>query len=145
MKTGDTLLAIDQLVVQQCPTCDIWHAIPVEMERRMKDDRGPQGKQAYCPKGHAWHFLGKTKLEEEREKRQRAEQDADEAWNAATHSRAEAEHARNRVRGYQGALAKTKKRIAAGSCPACQQRFPDVAEHMAAEHPGYGESSGSSG
>lgn len=48
-------------------------------------------------------------------------------------------HERARTRGYQGALAKTKKRAAKGVCPVagCKRHFADVERHIASKHPDY--------
>jgi hypothetical protein len=132
-----TLTYTQTLVVESCPTCHIEHGIPDDLRDRALAKPGPNGLAIYCPAGHRWWFTGKT--EEQKLRERLAQRDEDLARERARRDQAEAdaEHERNRVRGYQGALGKAKKRAARGVCPApgCKRSFVDVAKHVATCHP----------
>jgi hypothetical protein len=86
----------------------------------------------YCPNGHSQHFLGKSDVEQERERANRAEAERDDARR-----RAEAETRRSVA--LKGVVTRTKKRIAAGKCPCCREQFANLKAHITTEHPGYAD------
>lgn len=131
-----TLIYTEQLTVVHC-TCGIPFAIPTELNERALDNRGPNGVRIHCPVGHSWWYTGKTDaqkladvLEQERQRVARLTHQRDQAQAAADHEQA-------RANGYKGALAKVKRRVAAGVCPCCNRSFQDLARHMRGQHPDY--------
>jgi hypothetical protein len=126
-----TITYSGQLVVTSC-WCGIRLAIPDDLHSFARR----RHKVVFCPLGHEFVY---GDLENDRLKRERAEAAA--ALEAARHTqqllRDEVEHERRRVTGYQGALAKQKKRAAKGVCPApgCKRSFVNVERHVANCHP----------
>jgi len=133
----DQLTYTGTLEIQRCPTCQIPHAIPTEMKQRMLDRRGPSGRQAYCPNGHTWHFIGKTNAEEEREARQRAERRLAYEQSRRDQAEAAAREERERTAAMRAEVTRTRRRAVAGACPSCNRSFVQLQKHMAAKHPDY--------
>lgn len=127
-----TLTYTGELTVTTC-WCGIKHAIPKNLARWAK-----QGERnaVYCPLGHEW-VVRQTEADVLRAQLDQAQADARWQRQEKERARAAAEHERNRVKGYQGALAKQRKRAAKGVCPApgCKRSFVDVAKHVATCHP----------
>lgn len=101
------------------------------------------GRSFCCPWGHSAVFKeGKTdaqllqeKLDEERRKRQSAEQMVAMWQDDAREARERAEHERHRANGYKGHATRITKRAKAGVCPCCNRTFQQLARHMASKHP----------
>lgn len=127
-----TLTYTDTLQIIECGSCHIPFAIPDNLYKARRKD----GKNFYCPNGH---YIGYSNNENTRLKARLDQAEAEAAWQrgARDRARADADHQAARVRGYQGALAKTKKRAAHGVCPCCSRTFADVARHVAGQHPDY--------
>jgi hypothetical protein len=128
-----TITYSGQLTVCIC-WCGMRHAIPVELDMAMSLDH-KQG--AFCPLGHSYVRSGKTEAEKLRDTLAEKERQLEAARATQRRLRESVEHQEARVRGYQGALAKSKKRAAKGVCPApgCKRSFVDVAKHVATKHP----------
>lgn len=117
-----------------CGVCEIPFAMPASMHRlRVRD-----GEWFWCPNGHKIHYFEdeNTKLRKQLEQEQltakrRLERNRELAQ--------EVDHQRKRVQGYQGQLARTKKRIGKGVCPCCNRHFANVERHMATQHPQFAE------
>lgn len=129
-----TLTYTGTLTIVAC-WCGIEHAIPADLYRHAKASRD---NAVHCPLGHKW-VVRKSAADEEREKRQAAEQRAVRLQAEVDRAEAAAEHQRNVANGYKGALAKSKKRAAKGVCPVpgCKRHFVDVERHIASKHPDY--------
>lgn len=132
-----TLTYTQELVTHSCPSCGVEHAIPKRLEQKALDNRGPRGRQIYCPNGHTWHFVGKTEAERLQEQLDQREGQLARERQRLDQAEAEIAHQKARANGYKGAAAKTKKRAAKGVCPApgCKRSFVDVARHVATCHP----------
>lgn len=130
--TATTLQFTGELVIVNC-WCGIRLAIPSTLHGHLHES---SSNNCYCPLGHTFVFR-KTKVDSERERAEAAEREAVRLRASVDQARAEAEHQRNRVRGYQGALGKAKKRAFAGMCPApgCKRHFANVAAHVQRMHP----------
>lgn len=120
----------DTLVVEACPTCGVVHGIPQALERTAKENRGPRGRQIYCPNGHTWHYTGETDAERERRMRKYSD-------DAAAAARARADQAEASLRTTKGHVTRLRNRVAAGVCPfGCRRHFVDVERHVATRHAG---------
>lgn len=139
---GDTIRHSTTLVVEECPACHIVHGIPATLrDLALERSQAAPGETlwVFCPNGHRWSYTGrneaqrlKEQLEWERQYRLSISAQADQL-------KAEVKHERSRVKGYQGQLAKTKKRIGNGVCPCCNRHFTNVERHMASKHPNYSQ------
>lgn len=92
---------------------------------------------SFC--GTDWTWTGESALEAERRKTAEMERQRNHALARADAMRKEADHQERRARSLKGKVTLVKRRIAAGKCPCCHERFPDLAAHVAAKHPGYGD------
>jgi hypothetical protein len=135
-----TITFIGRLVVTSC-----WCGIALAIPEDLYDYARRKGTQVFCPIGHSFVY-GDTEYK-------RLQREAKEAREAAEFERrrrasalaeldqanAEADHQRARVRGYQGALVKSKKRAAGGVCPVpgCKRSFANVARHVETVHPDF--------
>jgi hypothetical protein len=121
-----------ELVERTCPVCGIVYGLPAAFYDARKSGSNKGGW--YCPNGHSLSIVKSeaTKLQEqlddERRKRQSAEQRI--AYYAD-----QAEHERRRANGYKGHATKITKRAKAGVCPCCNRTFQQLARHMATKHP----------
>lgn len=129
--------------VEDCGRC----GVPVVMSEQM--ERGLRRNHAtwYCLNGHPWHWPGKSDLEQAREQAERerlARLRAEEREASLRRTKESLEHQLN---GTKGALAKVKKRIANGTCPACNRHFPEskLTKHIATKHPTYSTTKEGSG
>lgn len=111
--------------------CGVAFALNDDFIRDRKRDR----KSWFCPNGHSQWFPGETasdkaqrlagQLDMERTRRQEAEKAADYALRAR--------------KAVSTRLRKVKQRVGHGVCPCCNRTFKQLAAHMDAKHPGYGE------
>lgn len=124
------------LVERACPDCGITYAVP---DRWLKEKQDTNGA-FWCPNGCERHFCGETASAKakrlERELRQTSD-DRDWFKRRTDELANEAEHERNRAKGYKGQLTKVKKRISNGVCPCCNRFFENLHRHMATKHPDY--------
>lgn len=92
----------------------------------------------YCGKSQGWgkgnHQREIERLTMERDACVSAQRNAEQRYTDALR---EAHHFRKSRDGMKGVLAKTKKRISAGTCPCCQRTFQSLSRHMAHMHPDY--------
>lgn len=109
-----------------CGNCGVTFAIPEAMRAEKERDGGSW----YCPNGHSRVYTETAwvKLEKERERRLRAERQAQAARDLLAAE--ERSHA-----GTRGHLTRIKKRTAHGVCPCCNRTFQNVARHMETKHP----------
>lgn len=120
------------LVATTCGVCHVPFGLPDQMMRARQKD----GRDFWCPNGHAIHYYEtenkklQKALDVERERLRFAQ---DEASRQREHRQA----AERKARALKGVVTKTKKRIAAGKCVRCSCEFPNLAAHMAEEHPDY--------
>jgi hypothetical protein len=138
MTRGATFNVTIELVTEECCNCGVLFGIPVDMQRRRRNDH----QSFYCPHGHPQHYDSESaeeqlrrelreaearhakQLAQEAERRQRAEEDA---MNLAQRNRA-----------LTGEVTKARKRAAAGVCGFCHRTFQNVTRHVASQHPSSG-------
>lgn len=135
---GMSLTVEQKLVTEECCSCHVLFAITDDFQRARRRDKAT----FYCPNGHAQSYAGKTEeqklreqLDEERRKRQSAEQDRAYWSDEAKEQRELAAKERRRASGYKGHATKLTKRVKAGVCICCNRTFQDLARHMATKHP----------
>lgn len=120
------MLVTTTLVAETCYSCGVAFGMP----SHLRADRLRDHKSFWCPNGHAQQYTGKTE-------EQRLREQLDAARSLATRERERRQTEERSARAYRGHVTRLKRRLGAGKCPCCSQEFPDVAEHLAAEHPGY--------
>ncbi len=128
-------LSID-LTTIDCIDCGMVFAVPRDWERHRRRSH----KAFWCPgcKG-GMCYSGKSELEKLRDKNEFLKKDIDH-WRDKLHREREAHGATGRNRSaIKGQLTRLKVRAANGVCPCCKRTFRDLARHMGAKHPGYGE------
>jgi hypothetical protein len=124
------LLLSVQLEATDCYNCGVTFAMPDNLMRRFRDS----GNTFYCPNGHGQKFTETTEDQLRRTERalERAQASRRAAWD-------QADAAERSKRALRGANTKLRNKLAAGTCPCCETTFPDLAEHMAAEHPDFAD------
>lgn len=110
---------------QTCCECGVLFGLELGYDDRRREDH----KSFYCPNGHSQHYTGKTAA-------QKLQEQLDAARSLAQREAARRRSADYQARAYKGHATRLRNRIAQGFCPAgCDQQFPDVQGHLAAEHP----------
>ena len=117
-----------------CGECGIQFAPPTTFVRERREDGGAW----YCPNGHR-RIYSQREVDRLKEKlaTQRSLYDKRLSWlgEDLTWERNERASAMGSLRATKGVVTKLKRRIAAGICPCCQQRFLKLEQHIATEHP----------
>lgn len=119
------------LEVRTCPCCSGTYALT----KQFTDERRNNGGSWFCPYCGSKRSFVQSELDKQR---QRAEQAEAQAARNAEYARTQlqrAEREARRAAAARGQVTKIKRRAAKGCCPSCHTTFPDLAEHMAAEHP----------
>lgn len=129
------LFEMNNFSSEVCCTCGVAFA----MTNALRAERLKDHKWFYCPNGHSQQYVAKSEAERARE-----ELEAEKRRHGWTAQSLERANERVKAKEYQrratkGALTKTKKRIAAGTCPCCTVKFADLRAHMAELHPEFGE------
>jgi hypothetical protein len=93
----------------------------------------------YCPNGHPRHYPHESETEKARRERDNALQRAQQLRNLLDDEQEQHRRTERRLKATRGVVTRTKRRIAAGACPRCHARFPDLRGHMESEHPDYGK------
>lgn len=134
---GITVTATAELVTEECCRCGVLFAMPADLKERCLDNPGPNGRQFYCPNGHSQHYTGKSKAQQERERADRLARRVDGLQTQLTHEADQRQAAERSARALRAVNTRTRRRIAAGVCPACRRSFKDLAAHMQGQHPEY--------
>jgi hypothetical protein len=130
-----TMTYTGKLQVVDCGVCHIPFAMPAELYRQLQD--ADDDGTFWCPAGHRLHFTDPTGKQLRRQLAA-AQESARAARAARTAAEDQAAAAERSARAYRGHATRLRKRVAAGACPAgCHLTFTSLAEHMAAEHPGF--------
>jgi len=126
------------LTTETCSNCGILYAMAEEFQKERLADK----RTFYCPNGHSQTYTGKSEaqklreqLDEERRRRQSAEQRVAMWQDDYAEADARATRERNRANGYKGHATRITKRAKAGVCPCCNRTFQQLARHMANKHP----------
>lgn len=129
-------MTVTSLVVLRavtCCGCGVVFGMPDTLVTERKRDHAT----FYCPNGHAQGFTGKSDTEKLRETNDRLHRQLAQESARADAAYDQAEAAERSARAYRGHATRLKNRVAKGKCPCCSKVFPDVAAHVATEHPGY--------
>lgn len=123
------------LTIIECANCHMDFGVTPRFAKDRRDDHAT----FYCPRGHHNFYPQKSDEEKLRDELEREQRRLVNVRARLDQAEADAEHQKARVRGYQGALVKTKRRAANGVCPVpgCQRSFANVAEHVWRQHPTY--------
>lgn len=123
-----------------CYLCGIPFAMPADLIKQRIEDRG----KFWCPNGHDQHFLGETEAQAlaKQLKAKADELSREKHWREQADARVkdlsrDVARERNRVNGYKGAMARTKRRVANGRCPCCSEQFKNRESHMQTRHPNW--------
>jgi hypothetical protein len=111
----------EKLTVVHC-ICGLPFAIPDTLNEQALDRK----TDIYCPRGHLWHYTGKTDAERLAEEKRRHQATKDLL------AQEERSH-----RSTRGELTKVRKRVAAGVCPCCKRHFVNLERHMQGKHPDF--------
>lgn len=122
---------IEQLGTEICYLCAMRFAMPLDYQRRRREDH----QDFYCPAGHPQHYFAKSDAEKLRDEltRERARLDQEKAEVARLRGRVALRD--RQVAARKAVATKLRKRIAAGKCPCCHAKFTDLARHMNTRHP----------
>lgn len=117
----------------ECASCSVDFGIGDNFMRRRREDHGT----FYCPNGHPNVYRGdnteeKLRKELEAAQRQRDMAREDRDWQRQQRLTAERQRA-----AAKGQVTKIKNRVSKGVCPCCNRTFPNLAAHMAGQHPDY--------
>lgn len=114
-----------ELVVMQCGTCSIWHAMP----KMMYDTCVEEGGYWRCPLGHSRGYKeGRNEREAVRRERDSLKQQMARVEEELAAAKRETEKARTETLNI-------KRRATAGVCPCCNRTFVNVQKHMKTKHP----------
>lgn len=128
-------VAIQKVIEYQpitCGECGCQFAIGFTYYRERKENGG----NFHCPNGHVRVF---RESDVQRLTRELAQKDQQLARQKERVAAAESERDREarRVIAQKAVVTRLKNKAARGECPCCHKLFPDLAGHMAGEHPGY--------
>lgn len=130
----DTLEYTLTLTRIECGVCHIPFAIPSNLYKARLQD----GKDFWCPNGHAVHYFDN---DNRKLRAQVAQLTDDRQWysDQMKAARKDAELQRRRAAAAKGQLTKIRNRVANGMCPVpgCKRSFTNVLDHLRNEHPDY--------
>lgn len=107
-----------------CANCGCHFGIDETMRQRRLDDH----KTFYCPSGHTNFYNSESEAEKLKREKQSLQ-------NSLRYAEMRAESATRKLTTAKGQFTKYRNRVAKGICPCCNDTFPDVAAHMASQHP----------
>jgi hypothetical protein len=123
----DTHLDLD---VTDCANCAVQFAVPA----RLLAERRKDGQTFYCPNGHKLHFA-ETELDRVKKENERLAAQRTAAYDQAAAARADRDRADRSNRALRGVVTRERNRVGRGVCPCCNRTFPNLARHMAGQHP----------
>lgn len=120
-----------------CYLCGVLFGLEDSYATRRRNDH----REFSCPNGHSQAYIGKSKVEQERdaarELAQRESRRRELAERQAGWANDDAERARRSAAAYKGWATRIRNRIANGVCPCCNRSFTNVRRHMTTKHPDY--------
>lgn len=116
-----------ELFTEECIRCGVVFGITTAMKRERVQDH----ENFYCPNGHGQRYTSET--DAEKNARLLCEEQARHQRTLARANAAEAEQAR--VVAEKAKVERKLKRVGRGVCPCCNRTFPNLARHMASQHP----------
>lgn len=128
-----TIVVTLELVPIECADCHIIFGVPVAFELTRRRDH----ETFCCPAGHDNYFPGESDLERAERFRRNAVKRSELAEADARRAREQAKSAARSRAAVRGHLTRTKRRLVNGVCPCCDHEVPDLAAHLADQHPDY--------
>lgn len=119
------------MVVEECCNCGMQFAITRQFQNRVKRTH----ENFYCPAGHGQHYPAKSKEEKLKDQVANLERRVEQERKRKEWAEQDAQLAKNRERAQKAAKTRLKNDIARGKCPCCKKTFKHLAKHMAAKHP----------
>lgn len=122
------------LVTETCcrSDCGILFAVPEDWQRQRRRDH----TNFYCPNGHHQAYLAKSKEEQLRDELAKTRQSVEYYRKATARLEDDKTKLKHQVRAQKGVATRLRNKAIAGICAFCEHEFPNVAEHVKAEHPG---------
>jgi DNA-binding XRE family transcriptional regulator len=117
-----------EFITEHCCSCGIPFAMTADFSRRRRKD----GKLFCCPNGHQQHYTGKSEEQKLRERLERTEREATDAFMQAASEREHRERAERRYK-------RIRARVSNGVCPCCSRTFQNLMQHMKSKHPDFGK------
>ena len=112
----------------KCSVCALSYGVDkVFMDHRKNAPLGDRNREWTCPNGHYQQYATSA-FEDERQRRRRAER-------LAKLLRDNLHTEKRRASAYKGHVTRLTKKVREGVCPACEQTFPALEQHMKEEHP----------
>jgi len=124
------------LVVEDCITCGIIHALP----RSLRDHYQKNGGYWTCPNGHSqgWSKQECTSATDKLRMDLAAAQNNVKYYAARNDELWQEKDALNRqLSAKKGQITKIKNRVANGVCPCCNRSFTNLHRHMTTKHPDF--------
>jgi hypothetical protein len=88
-----------------------------------------------CPNGHPQAFIRKSKEEELKEELARTKRTVDYLRSDNHNLQEQKARLKRSVAAQKGVATRLRNKAIAGQCAFCHETFPNVAEHVQAEHP----------
>jgi hypothetical protein len=120
------------LVLIDCASCAIQFAVPESWDR----NRRRAGDGFFCPNGHSLTY-GKSEADKLKQQLKTRDAQLSSVRDQCQAAQADAMTQRRRASAARGQVTRIKNRITHGVCPCCHRTFPELAAHMATQHPGY--------
>lgn len=119
-----------QFALEHCYSCSMPFYVTADFQSRRKRD----GKSFWCPLGHTQAYS--ETVEQKLRRQLEAEQANKEHFKRqAETNRMDRERAERRIAALKGQVTKANNKLKKGVCPACEQRFPDLENHIFTCHP----------
>lgn len=112
--------------------CGILFAVPA----LWLDNKRRDHSDFTCPNGHHQAFLSKSQEEKLRDELKRTKESVEYYRNRNQRLEDDKTRLKHQVRAHKGVATRLKNKAIAGICAFCAHEFPNVAEHVKAEHPG---------
>lgn len=131
---GETMVVgVEMATITCCAVgCGIVFAVPEWWQAKRREDHTTW----YCPNGHPQGYLAKTEAEKLREQLDKSERSLNRERDRRQRAEESAMNLANSRRALRGVVTKLKRKAQAGTCAWCDHQVPDLAAHVAAEHPG---------
>ncbi len=135
---ADTALNLSAFTIVRCYLCSVAFCMHDDMYNQRRADH----RAFWCPNGHDQQFSGESP---ERKRIAQLERDILRETAARESAERSRKWAESRAKGANIAAGKAKaaqrrlqQRVAAGVCPCCHRTFKQLASHINAKHPEYG-------
>lgn len=120
-----------ELELLTCTECGLSYGVP----SAWVDGRRSDHKTWYCPNGHQRYFPGKSREEELRDELAKVRETAEYHRKRGDRLEDDKAHLKRVASAQKGVATRLRNKAVAGICAFCACEFPNVAEHVKAEHP----------